>query len=201
MQTFQQMMEAGFTKATFSIVPPSLDQVTAADMERSRLLDIKVVYLLGVNEGVLPAALEESSMLQETDRAWLEQQGIELEESGEAKLLNENFLIYRTMSLPSDRLIVSYPMADEEGKRLQPSIVIQQLLDMFPDQAPVLIQNEPGVYSNGEQLHFVNASMKTMSFLIGELERRRQGEGIADLWWSVYNVFVKNNRMEKLTKQ
>lgn len=200
MQTFQQMMEAGFTKATFSIVPPSLDQVTAADMERSRLLDIKVVYLLGVNEGVLPAALEESSMLQEGDRAWLEQQGIELEESGEAKLLNENFLIYRTMSLPSDRLIVSYPMADEEGKRLQPSIVIQQLLDMFPDQAPVLIQNEPGVYSKEEQLHFVNASMKTMSFLIGELERCRQGEDVAELWWSVYNVFVKNNRMEKLTK-
>ena len=200
MQTFQQMMEAGFTKATFSIVPPSLDQVTAADMERSRLLDIKVVYLLGVNEGVLPAALEESSMLQEGDRDWLEQQGIELEESGEAKLLNENFLIYRTMSLPSDKLIVSYPMADEEGKRLQPSIVIQQLLDMFPDQAPVLIQNEPGVYSKEEQLHFVNASMKTMSFLIGELERCRQGEDVAELWWSVYNVFVKNNRMEKLTK-
>ena len=39
----------------FSLIPPAIDQVFVADLELSRLSHIKVAFVIGLNDGVMPA--------------------------------------------------------------------------------------------------------------------------------------------------
>ena len=43
---FREILDAGFGEAKVGIVPPSLDQVMAGDVERTRLKDIRVLFFL-----------------------------------------------------------------------------------------------------------------------------------------------------------
>ncbi|SDH43869.1 helicase-exonuclease AddAB subunit AddB [Alteribacillus bidgolensis] len=190
---FQKIIEAGLESMSFSIVPPAIDQVTAADMERSRLTNIKIVFLLGVNEGIIPAAFEEEGILNDDERQWFEKQGMELADDSGQQLLNEQFLIYRALSLPEENLYVSYPLADEEGKTLQPSIIINQLKDIFPDLEESLLFNEPNEFTQSQQIDFVGPHRKTLSFLTYQLQLWKKGYPISSIWWDVYNWYIKND--------
>ncbi|WP_246031576.1 helicase-exonuclease AddAB subunit AddB [Salibacterium salarium] len=198
-ETFYQVVETGLESMTFAIVPPAIDQVTIADMERSRISDVHITFLLGVNEGLLPASFEEEGMLDDEERKWFAQQGIELADDAGTRLLNEQFLIYRALSLPKEKLYLSYPLADEEGKTLQPSVLINQIKDLFPDIEENLLFNEPQEYNETEQEAFIGPNRKTLSFLTYQLQRWKQGYPIAPIWWDVYNWYVRKNQSAPLS--
>ncbi|WP_252311869.1 hypothetical protein [Sinobaca sp. H24] len=127
MTRYRKLLEAGLESLLFRLVPPAIDQVSAADMERSRLEDVKLLFVLGVNEGVLPSTMDEDGILGDEDRRWFEESGVSLAHTSSQKLLNESFLVYRALSLPSRELYISYPLANEKGEAQQPSILISQL--------------------------------------------------------------------------
>ncbi|MFB4165880.1 helicase-exonuclease AddAB subunit AddB [Alteribacillus sp. JSM 102045] len=192
--SFQKIIEAGLESMSFSVVPPAVDQVTAADMERSRLTNIKAAFLLGANEGILPASYEEEGILDDDERQWFEKQGMELADDSAHKLLNEQFLIYRALSLPEEKLYISYPLADEEGKTLQPSIVINQIKEMFPDIEDKLLFNEPNEFTEEQQEEFIGPHRKTLSFLTYQLQLWKKGYPISSIWWDVYNWSIKGDQ-------
>jgi len=41
-------------EARIGVIPPSLDEVMAGDIERTRLKDIRALILLGVNDSLIP---------------------------------------------------------------------------------------------------------------------------------------------------
>ncbi|SFL72738.1 helicase-exonuclease AddAB subunit AddB [Salibacterium qingdaonense] len=190
--TFYQMMETGFDSMSFAIVPPAVDQVTAADMERSRVGDVRVCFILGVNEGILPASFEEEGLLSDEERQWFAREGIELADDAGTRLLNESFLIYRALTLPREKLYISRPLADEEGQSLQTSGLITQIQNLFPELEDKLLYNEPQEYPEKEQEAFAGANRKTRSFLTYQLQRWKQGYPVAPVWWEVYNWFTAN---------
>ena len=51
---YQEILEAGFAEASVGIIPPTADQVLIGDNERSRLKDIRVLFFVGVNDGLIP---------------------------------------------------------------------------------------------------------------------------------------------------
>ncbi|SFE35900.1 helicase-exonuclease AddAB subunit AddB [Alteribacillus iranensis] len=187
LQMFQKVMETGLESMSFKLVPPAIDQVTFADLERSRLANVQVLFLLGVNEGILPATFEEDGILGDDDRDWFEKEGMELAENSSRRLLNEQFLLYRALSLANDKLYIHYPLADEEGKTLQPSLVINQMKEVFPDIKESLLFNEPNEYDERSQLKFIGPFRKTISFLTYQLQLWKKGYPISSVWWDVYN--------------
>ena len=51
---YQEILEAGFQEAQVAVIPPSADQVLIGDNERTRLKNIRVLFFVGVNEGLIP---------------------------------------------------------------------------------------------------------------------------------------------------
>ncbi|MFC7371725.1 helicase-exonuclease AddAB subunit AddB [Fictibacillus iocasae] len=184
-----KMLDTGLESMKFSLVPPALDQVLVGTVDRSRFTDVKVHFLLGVNEGVLPARPKEGGLLSESDREMLEQNGLELAPSSRRQLLDEQFLIYLSLTNASDKLYVSYPLADEEGKTLQPSMVIARLHTLFPEMKERLWNNEP---EWEDDLEFIQHPRKAVAYLNGKLREWKRGYGMADVWWSVYNWSLEN---------
>lgn len=85
------------------IIPPGLDTVMVGDIERTRLKDTKrIIFFMGVNDGIIPKAGQAGGIITDTDREFLEKNNYILGSYGNRQcFLNRNFIC--TQYLPSLR--------------------------------------------------------------------------------------------------
>ena len=56
LEEFARILDTGYEEARVGILPPGYDRVVFGDMERTRLDSIRVLFVAGVNDGVIPKA-------------------------------------------------------------------------------------------------------------------------------------------------
>jgi len=190
-ELFMGMVEAGLDALQLANIPPSLDGVVVGTMERSRLSNVKALFVLGVSDGVLPMVLSEDGILSEDERELLQAQGVQMAPSARRKLLDERFIIYNVLTKPSQRLWLSYPLADEEGKGLLPSEIIRQLRYQFPQLQlrTTAVEPKPSMVI-AEQRSFLVHPNTAMTYLIANLRQWQAGEQLSPLWWDLYNWYA-----------
>ncbi|MDR0468406.1 MAG: PD-(D/E)XK nuclease family protein, partial [Peptococcaceae bacterium] len=124
--------ESGLDSLEAAAVPPSLDQVTICSMDRSRSpLAIKV-WILGANEGVIPANIKDDSLLNTEERAWLAEHRIRLAPDSRRRLFSEEYLAYIALTRASGSLHISYARADIQGAAQAPSVLLERICRVFP---------------------------------------------------------------------
>ncbi|PYI51795.1 helicase-exonuclease AddAB subunit AddB [Paenibacillus flagellatus] len=190
LERFAGLVDAGLESVRLGLVPPSLDQVLVGTMDRTRSGAVRHMFVLGANDGVLPAKPEEDGVLSEPERERLTEAGLELAEGSRRKLLDEPFLLYAALTTPSDSLWISYPLADEEGKSLLPSEIVKRFKTMFPTVKERLLATDPpvGEQAPGEDPYeYAVRPDKALSHLAVQLRQWMRGVPIAESWWDVYN--------------
>jgi ATP-dependent helicase/nuclease subunit B len=197
LQLFVNMLDTGFESIRSALVPPAMDQVLVANFERSRLTNVKCAFIIGANDGVIPAKPKEGGILTETDRELLQEAGVQLAPGSRQQLLDEQFLIYLAFTTASERLYVSYPLANDEGKALLPSIMIKRLKDFFPNLDEKLYTNDPAEYSDEEQFQFLVNPTIALSYLSLMLQGWKKQYPLPDFWWDVYNYYAESERWKK----
>lgn len=199
-ELFAGVLETGLAELKLGLVPPALDQVLVGTMDRTRVSGVKYAFLLGFNEGVVPAQFKEDGILSEGERLLLEKGGMELAPGSNRKLLDERFLIYNALTAASRKLWISYAAADDEGKALLPSEVIRQLQGMFPEQLDEQFVSGFPQSGSEEAVHmsFIGHPEQTLRMLLLQLRQWRQGIEIPGLWWDVYNWIMKDSTADKL---
>ncbi|NSL53044.1 helicase-exonuclease AddAB subunit AddB [Calidifontibacillus erzurumensis] len=200
-ELFRKMILSGIESMHFATVPPALDQVVVGNMEHSRLSNTKCTFILGANDGVIPMKPTEEGVLTEEERESLAGTNFLLAPGTKEQLLDEQFLIYLALTNSSDLLYISYPMADDEGKSLMPSIIFNRLKDLFPNLQETLILNEPSEEKTEDQLKYIVNPKKTMSYLSLQLQNCKRGYPVHHLWWDVYNWMVENEEWEVYGKR
>lgn len=194
-ELFAGVLETGLKSIRLGLVPPSLDQVVVGSMDRSRLGTVRACFVLGANDGVIPLATTETGVLSEPERDMLEEAGMELAPGSRRKLLDEQFTIYTALTLSQQRLWLSYPLADEEGKGLKPSEIVRRLSRIFPRLKPIVLAQDPAPdQPEQEQLQHVALPQQTLSDLIVQLRRWKNGTVISPFWWDVYHWFAARYR-------
>ena len=68
LEEYCRLLDAGLEEARVGVIPPSVDQVVAGDVERTRLKDVKALFFVGANDVHLPGALTRTGLLSERDR-------------------------------------------------------------------------------------------------------------------------------------
>ncbi|WP_226038063.1 helicase-exonuclease AddAB subunit AddB [Aquibacillus saliphilus] len=199
LQIFQTTLEAGFESLKFAHVPPSMDHVVTGTIDRSRFSGIKCAFLLGVNEGVWPMKPSADGMISEDERDLLAEHGMKLAEGSKRQLLDDWFYIYLAFTIAKDKLWVSYPLSDEEGKSKVPSQLIKRLQDLFPACNDQLLLQDPEEMVDAER--FVTTPNKTRSALTSQLARRLRGYPVDDIWWSVLNWYMNNHQKNGTTNR
>lgn len=195
---FTGVLETGLAELKKGLVPPALDQVLVGNMDRTRPTGVKYAFLLGFNEGVVPAQFKEDGILSEGERSVLENAGMELAPGASRKLLDERFLIYNALTTGSRKLWISYATADDEGKALLPSEVIRHLHRMFPrvhehSLAALPPAGLPEEVRDSIHLGYIGHPEQSLRALIMQLRQWRQGTEIPELWWDVYNWFAADD--------
>lgn len=128
---FREILETGFSEAKVGLVPPGRDQVVVGDIERTRLQDIKVLFFLGVNEGVVPLSRDGGGILSDSDREYFLDCRIELAPTVRQLIYTAEYYLYLNLTKPSQKLYVSYANKDAEGGEKRPSYLIGKLTGLF----------------------------------------------------------------------
>lgn len=131
---YYELLNAGFDELRIGIIPASTDYVQIGDITRSRFRDIKALFFVGVNEGIVPKANSSGGILSDMDREFFSEKGagVELAPTSRMQSYTQRLYLYMLMTKPSEKLFVSYAGVGNDGKSMAPSYLIGELKGMFP---------------------------------------------------------------------
>ena len=129
---FLRVLEAGMEGLRVGLIPPGLDQVVAGSVERSRHPSARAAFLLGATDDAFPRRIEEDAIFTDGEREELADGGLELGPPGRVRALHEQYHTYVALTRARERLWVSYPLGDEEGRAVAPAWLTRRLQVLFP---------------------------------------------------------------------
>ena len=132
LEEFSELLDAGFAEVKVGVIPPGRDRVVVGDMERTRLKDVKVLFLLGVNEGNIPKNQTGGGILSQMEREYLEEHNASLAPTAREQVYLQKFYIYYVLTKASEKLYLSYAASDFHGALLRPSYLKDVVGKLFP---------------------------------------------------------------------
>ena len=131
------------TQYSVGTIPATLDQVKVSEITRNDRHRVRVLFLLGANDHLLPRIDRDGGILDSDDRQALQQREIPLSDATFDALDNELQNIYACLVQPTERLHISWPVTDVTGAELRPSFVVERTALLFPR---VKVRHEDGAY-------------------------------------------------------
>ena len=195
---FFRILSSGFANEEIGIIPVALDQVNIGDIARIKGRDVKVLYIVGINDGVLPASKKEEGLLSDRDRTTLGEVGINLSSTTRNKVFEEQYLLYIALTISSEYLMLSYPMADFEGKSLRPSIVISRIKKIFPNLIEESAIYDLKILEN--KFGKIIAPIPTFNELIISMRKDFDKEYVEPYWSEIYEWFKNNGEFRDKVK-
>lgn len=195
LQEFMKILNVGLSKYEMGLIPVALDQVTIGDITRIKSKGAKALYIVGFNDGVLPSNNSEEGILSDLDRLTLKEKGIELASDTKTKVFEEQFLVYTALTIAQDYLVLTYPLADFEGKSLRPSIIIHRIRKILPKLRE---ESESFKLTSSKDKYFkVSAKTPTFNELIKAVRDDFDNKNIEDYWKSVSKWFLEDEEGKK----
>lgn len=194
-QEFMKILNVGLSKYEMGLIPVALDQITIGDITRIKSKGARALYIVGFNDGVLPSNNSEEGILSDLDRLTLKEKGIELASDTKTKAFEEQFLVYTALTIASDYLVLTYPLADFEGKSLRPSIIIHRIRKILPNLTE---ESESFKLTSNKDKYFkISAEKPTFNELIKAVRDNFDNKNIEEYWNSVYAWFLDNDKKSK----
>lgn len=125
-EKFYKILNSALSNMEINALPSGVDDVMVNTIDRFQASKAKVVFVVGTSEGVIPCGYINEGIFKDSELKVL---GIE--DDVIQKHSCENYLIYRLFASATDKLYISYPVADNEGKGISPSSVISNIKSLF----------------------------------------------------------------------
>lgn len=196
MESFKNLMMTGFAKQQSGIIPQSVDQVQVSDIPNSRATDSKILFVLGANSGYFPSSSASEGILSDAERTILMQDGIQLAPTARQKVLDERFLIYKSLTKPTQRLYLSYSLSDAEGGALVPSQIIGTIRKLFPK----LTVNDDLSQDIQDYKQLINSKTSTFNQLALMLRQKQEGLPMHKVWEDVLLWYEKDDELGAYNK-
>lgn len=128
---FIQLFDIGLKDVTLGMIPGRLDMITIGDITRTRLEDIKVLFIIGVNDGVIPATGSSAGIISDREKERLMEFSFELAPTDKINSFVQQFYLYVNMTKPSERLYISFSTMNCDNEAMRPSYIIGRLMNIF----------------------------------------------------------------------
>ena len=129
---FGELINIGLKDISLGRIPGTLDMVIVGDITRTRLDDIKVLFVMGVNDGIIPKKGANPQIINDAEKERLSSFGFEMAPTDKKNSFIEQFYLYANMTKPSDKLFLSYTAMSNENEPMRPSYIIGRIRNLFP---------------------------------------------------------------------
>ena len=180
-ETYMQILKTGLGESKLGTIPMAQDEVTVGDVDRSRSHKIKIVFIIGLNDGMFPGTTKAEGFLNDADRQKIQEKGIELAKGTVDRIYEDNFNIYKAFTTAEERMYLSYSSSDMEGKSLRQSILVSRIKKIFAK-----LQEESDIIQRKSE---ICTKQNTFEELLINLRDFRDGKEIDPIWFKIYNIF------------
>lgn len=185
-EKYKELVQVGIKSSELGKLPATQDQVVLGDIDRSRSNNIKALFVVGINDGVFPANSREEGYLNDSDRQLLKDNGFEIAKDSTELLYESQFNIYRTLTLPEEKLFLSYYSSNKEGKSVRPSILIKKIKRLYPS-----IKEESDII---QKQHEITTEEATFEEALNIYKEYLEGKEISDDWKEILSYFYKTRK-------
>lgn len=133
-ETLAQLLVTGMSQVKLGIIPSTLDQVVVGDFERTRLPDVKILFVVGLNDGVIPCIKDSRGLLQDRERVALKKMDVELAPDRIEDVFLQQYYFYIQITKSCENVYFGYSLADKKGAEMKPSFYWNCLRSIFPEQ-------------------------------------------------------------------
>ncbi len=187
LKEYCELLDAGLEQAKVGIIPPSIDQVIVGDVQRSRLQDVKVVFLVGANDAYIPGATAGGGLLSEYDREKIAEHGAELAPGAKEKTYIQKFYLYLILTKPTNQVYLTYSKTSADGNAMRPSYLVSEVLKLF---------SKMKVQEVDAQLSAKELSVESgIDCLVAGLQKKYAE--LSKEWQELYTWYKKNPKWSK----
>lgn len=130
-KTFAAVLREGLSGSGIGIIPGTADAVLLGDYARTKCRTVRALFIVGVNEGLLPAARTDDSLINDAELLWMQEAGLSVWNSSLQRAAMDRLDIYTAFSKATESVYISYAFTGEAGE-LAPSPLIETLQSVFP---------------------------------------------------------------------
>ncbi|MBR5309520.1 MAG: PD-(D/E)XK nuclease family protein [Oscillospiraceae bacterium] len=127
--TMAKLFELVLAESKIGVLPHTLDCVSAGTADRIRPSDIKIVFIMGLCDGIFPAPPANSSLFSDEDRKLMQKTGLDIGEGENDALLSERMYAYTAFTCASEKVFASRFLYDVSSAEQNPSVLVSRLRD------------------------------------------------------------------------
>lgn len=170
---FGELLMLGLDQMSPGMAPATVDQIIVGDLDRSRHHKIKSLFILGTNEGVFPTAINDSGLINDREREFLESKGCRLAPDSTSGTFEKEFLIYQCLNAPAENLFLSYSVGNLNGEGKRPAKLINELRTERPD-----IRFSSGIYEKEADIDLIASPQATLSKIAEGIRKKERSREI-----------------------
>lgn len=212
LKDYTELLMLQFNNGEIGYIPKAVDQVVISGIERVRLTEKKAVFLIGCNEGEFPLVPSTGGVFTDKERKLLIANGIEINDASDELNFKEMYLAFYAMTLAGEKLFISCNCADLLGTAKEPSSIIGELLEIYPNIAETgyeLMTADDNLWCKNSAFRFMAERINTESitentlkdYFLANEEYRDKARAIVDNYYKQpFKIKDKNNTYELFGK-
>ncbi len=182
---FNELINLGLKDISLGRIPGTLDMVIVGDITRTRLDDIKVLFVIGVNDGIIPKKGANPQIINDNEKDKLSKLGFDMAPTDKMNSFIEQFYLYLNMTKPSHKLYISYTVMNNENEQLRPSYIVGRINNLFPKLKIENIKDD-GIEANSVETGKEVLISGMQQLMEGNLSNLKQT-------MSLFNYYEKND--------
>lgn len=92
LKEFKDILDVGFSEARIGVIPPGIDQVMAGDLSRTRISNIKYMFLVGANSSNIPKGSGSGGIISESERNFWRRTSLNLRLRQGSRYIRNSFI-------------------------------------------------------------------------------------------------------------
>lgn len=206
LDVFLTIIEAGFEEATYSMLPPTIDQVLITNYDLPKIQAKKVIFLIALTDTNLPQVEENQSLLTDEDRELVEsvlEEEKYLAASNLETMANEPFSFYLALLQAKEKIYFTYPSTNSDQKENRISPYLMRIKEAFSLKTKIKYAHSismPKELKNPfDSLDFIATKEQAFSEMIINLrDSLDRFEKPDSFWAALFNhLYDPNNLKEK----
>ncbi|MCL2514269.1 MAG: PD-(D/E)XK nuclease family protein, partial [Oscillospiraceae bacterium] len=128
---FYNLFKLSLSNIQTGSLPQGLDEIVIGSADRTRLAAPKAVFIAGANEGIFPAENISGGIFTDKEKLSLKEAGVDFADTSGSREENERLIVYSALTIPREKLYITYSLNDPTGNAMNPSEIISFILNKF----------------------------------------------------------------------
>ncbi len=175
LKRYSRLLRLQLENADIGIIPRGIDLITVASVDRSKIGEKKVVFLLGAIDRLFPLLPKATGLFSNVERTELTKiHNLKLDYNCEDLAKQEDFFAYTAISATSEKLYITTYNSNLNGDSFMPSVIIEQTMEILPNTEVISLSPDLDIkrklYSEKSAFEFYASVFKSESIISNQLK-------------------------------